>query len=157
MTMDPGFQLELLIRVAVAVGLSAIIGVERELNQEQAGLRTHSMVGLGAAGFTVTGSIGFAGDFDPTRIAAGIVTGIGFIGAGTILRGEGAIRGLSTAASLWSVGAIGMACGAGLFVFGGGLTLLALFVLEILERIEQRVIRGRWVPIQPQGDRPPPG
>ncbi len=154
MALDPGLQLDLLLRVAVAVGLSAIIGLERELNQEQAGLRTHALVGLGAAGFTVTGSIGFAGDFDPTRIAAGIVTGIGFIGAGTILRGEGAIRGLSTAASLWSVGAIGMACGAGLYVFGAGLMALALFVLEILERIEQRVIRGRLVPYQPQSEDP---
>jgi putative Mg2+ transporter-C (MgtC) family protein len=162
MTMDPGLQLDLLMRVAVAVALSAIIGLERELNQEQAGLRTHALVGLGAAGFTVTGSIGFAGDFDPTRIAAGIVTGIGFIGAGTILRGEGAIRGLSTAASLWSVGAIGMACGAGLFVFGAGLTVLALFVLEVLDRIERAVLHGRVPPpsgpesvdIRPKADSP---
>jgi putative Mg2+ transporter-C (MgtC) family protein len=144
MALDPGQQLELLIRLAVAVGLTAVVGLERELQQEQAGLRTHALVGLGAAAFTVISTIGFPlGDGDPTRVAAGIVTGIGFIGAGTILRNGGGVRGLSTAASLWAVGAIGMAAGAGLFVFAVGTTVLAIFVLEVLERLEQAFIRGR--------------
>lgn len=146
MEMDPGLQLEYLLRVAAALVLSAIIGVERELNQEEAGLRTHTLVGLGAAAFTVTSVIGFAGDIDPTRIAAGIVTGVGFIGAGTILRGEGAVRGLSTAASLWTCGAIGMAAGAGLFVFAAGTMVLALVVLEVLDRVERAAIHGRLPP-----------
>jgi putative Mg2+ transporter-C (MgtC) family protein len=142
--LDPGQQLELLTRLAVAVGLTAFIGLERELQQEQAGLRTHALVGLGAAAFTVISTIGFPlGDGDPTRVAAGIVTGIGFIGAGTILRNGGGVRGLSTAASLWAVGAIGMAAGAGLFVFAVGTTVLALFVLEVLERLEQAFLRER--------------
>jgi putative Mg2+ transporter-C (MgtC) family protein len=151
MELDPGQQLELLIRVAVAVGLSALVGLERELQQEEAGLRTHTLVGLGAAAFTVISAVGFPlGDGDPTRVAAGIVTGIGFIGAGTILRNGGGVRGLSTAASLWAVGAIGMAAGAGLFVFALGTMVLALFVLEVLERLEVALIRDRLA-----GNRPP--
>lgn len=144
MELDPGTQLELLVRVAVALGLSAIIGFERDLNREEAGLRTHTLVGLGAAAFTVVSGIGFPdGGGDPTRIAAGIVTGVGFIGAGTILRTEGAVRGLSTAASLWTVGAIGMAAGAGLFVLAAGTTILALVVLEVLDRLERVLIHER--------------
>lgn len=156
MELDAGQQLELLIRLAVAVGLTALVGIERELKQEQAGLRTHALVGLGAAAFTVISTIGFPlGDGDPTRVAAGIVTGIGFIGAGTILRNGGGVRGLSTAASLWAVGAIGMAAGAGLFVFAVGTTLLALFVLEVLERLERAFLRGRLAGHRPADGSPP--
>jgi putative Mg2+ transporter-C (MgtC) family protein len=156
MEMDPGQQLDLLVRVAVAVVLSAIIGIERELQQEEAGLRTHTLVGLGAAGFTVISAFGFDVAGDPTRIAAGIVTGVGFIGAGAILRQEGAVRGLSTAASLWAVGAIGMAAGAGLFVFATGATVLALFVLEVLDRAERAILGNRIPPATP-GDAPAAG
>ena len=156
MTLDTGQQLDLLLRLVVALTLSAIIGIERELQQEQAGLRTHTLVGLGAAAFTVISTFGFPNlDADPTRIAAGIVTGIGFIGAGTILRQEGAIRGLSTAASLWAVGAIGMAAGAGLFIFAAGAMVLSLFVLEVLERAEIAVLRNR-VPPRVDPPAPPP-
>jgi putative Mg2+ transporter-C (MgtC) family protein len=157
MDMDPRLQLDLLIRVAVAVVLSAIVGIERELQHEEAGLRTHALVGLGAAAFTVVSMVGFPlGDGDPTRVAAGIVTGIGFIGAGTILRNAGAVRGLSTAASLWAVGAIGMAAGAGLFVFAAGTMILALFVLEVLDRVEQAVLRDRLARrAVPPPDEPP--
>ena len=152
MVLDAGQQLDLLIRLVVALALSAIIGIERELQQEQAGLRTHTLVGLGAAAFTVISTFGFPdADADPTRVAAGIVTGIGFIGAGTILRNEGAVRGLSTAASLWAVGAIGMAAGAGLYIFALGAMILALFVLEVLERAEIAVLRNR---VPPSPDRP---
>jgi putative Mg2+ transporter-C (MgtC) family protein len=156
MELDSGKQLELLIRLAVAVGLTAVVGLEREIQQEEAGLRTHTLVGLGAAAFTVLSTMGFPlGDGDPTRVAAGIVTGIGFIGAGTILRHGGAVRGLSTAASLWAVGAIGMAAGAGLFVFALGTMLLAVFVLEVLERLEQALIRDRLPLNRPPGDGSP--
>jgi putative Mg2+ transporter-C (MgtC) family protein len=147
MEMDPGQQLDLVIRLVVAVALATIIGVERELAQEEAGLRTHTLVGLGAAGFTVVSAFGFpTGDGDPTRVAAGIVTGVGFIGAGTILRGEGVVRGLSTAASLWTAGAIGMAAGAGLYIIAAGLTILAVFVLEVLDRAERAVFGNRVPP-----------
>ncbi len=147
MEMDPGQQLDLVVRLVVAVALATIIGVERELAQEEAGLRTHTLVGLGAAGFTVVSAFGFpTGDGDPTRVAAGIVTGVGFIGAGTILRGEGVVRGLSTAASLWTAGAIGMAAGAGLYIIAAGLTILAVFVLEVLDRAERAVFGNRVPP-----------
>ncbi len=144
MELDVATQLDLLLRISIAVGLAAIVGVERELQSEYAGLRTHALVGLGAATFTVISSHAFrAGDPDPTRIAAQIVTGIGFIGAGSILRNERGVRGLSTAASLWAVAAIGMASGAGLYVLAVGATALALIVLEILDRLEHSVLRGR--------------
>jgi putative Mg2+ transporter-C (MgtC) family protein len=116
----------------------AIIGFERELHRQPAGFRTHSLVSLGAALFTVVSAFGFVGDLvDPTRIAAQIVTGIGFIGAGTILQHRGHIRGLTTAASLWAVAAIGTAAGAGLFVIAGVGTILILVVLSLLDWVEE--------------------
>ena len=110
-------QLDLALRLTVGLVLGALIGFERELHRQPAGFRTHSLVSLGAALFTVVSAFGFGGDMvDPTRIAAQIVSGIGFIGAGTILQYRGHIRGLTTAASLWSVAAVGTAAGAGLYV-----------------------------------------
>lgn len=144
MELDAASQLDLLARAAVAVLLGSLVGIERELQSEEAGLRTHALVALGAAMFTVVSSNAFQSlSPDPTRIAAQIVTGIGFIGAGTIIRQERSVRGLSTAASLWAVGAVGMACGAGLYVFAVGGTVLALIVLEVLDRMEHAVLRQR--------------
>jgi putative Mg2+ transporter-C (MgtC) family protein len=131
-------QLDLALRLTVGLVLGAIIGFERELHRQPAGFRTHSLVSLGAALFTVVSAYGFTGDLvDPTRIAAQIVSGIGFIGAGTILQHRGHIRGLTTAASLWSVAAIGTAAGAGLYIVAIVGTLLILIVLSILDRIEE--------------------
>ena len=131
-------QLDLALRLTVGLVLGAIIGFERELQRQPAGFRTHSLVSLGAALFTVVSAYGFSGDLvDPTRIAAQIVSGIGFIGAGTILQHRGHIRGLTTAASLWSVAAIGTAAGAGLYIVAIVGTLLILVVLSILDRIEE--------------------
>ena len=130
-------QLDLALRLTVGLVLGAVIGFERELQRQPAGFRTHSLVSLGAALFTVVSAYGFSGDLvDPTRIAAQIVSGIGFIGAGTILQYRGNIRGLTTAASLWSVAAIGTAAGAGLFIVALVGTILILVVLSILDRIE---------------------
>jgi putative Mg2+ transporter-C (MgtC) family protein len=144
MDADIAAQLDLLGRLALAVVLGTIVGVERELQNEEAGLRTHALVALGAALFTLVSSHAFRElEPDPTRIAAQIVTGIGFIGAGTILRGEAGVRGLSSAASVWAVGAMGMASGAGLPVLAVGGMLLALFVLEVLDRMEQAFLRSR--------------
>lgn len=139
--MNPNLTLEtelnLALRLTVGLILGAIIGFERELHRQPAGFRTHSLVSLGAALFTVVSAFGFAGPLvDPTRIAAQIVSGIGFIGAGTILQYRGHIRGLTTAASLWSVAAIGTAAGAGLFVVAIVGTLLILVILSILDRVE---------------------
>ena len=130
-------QLDLALRLTVGLVLGAVIGFERELQRQPAGFRTHSLVSLGAALFTVVSAFGFTGDLvDPTRIAAQIVSGIGFIGAGTILQYRGNIRGLTTAASLWSVAAIGTAAGAGLYIVAVVGTILILVVLSILDRLE---------------------
>lgn len=130
-------ELNLALRMTVGLVLGAIIGFERELHRQPAGFRTHSLVSLGAALFTIVSAYGFSGPMvDPTRIAAQIVSGIGFIGAGTILQYRGHIRGLTTAASLWSVAAIGTAAGAGLFVLAIMGTVLILVILSLLDRVE---------------------
>jgi putative Mg2+ transporter-C (MgtC) family protein len=147
-------QIDLALRLTVGLVLGAIIGLERELQRQPAGFRTHSLVSLGAALFTVVSAFGFSGDLvDPTRIAAQIVSGIGFIGAGTILQHRGHIRGLTTAASLWSVAAIGTAAGAGLYVVAVVGTVLILVILSILDRVEEFARRRLRVP--PDDDRPP--
>ena len=105
---------EVLLRLFVAAALGGAIGLERELRERQAGLRTHLVVSVGAALFTLVSAYAFVGPHvDPTRIAAQIVSGIGFLGAGAIIRQGLSVRGLTTAASLWLVAAIGMAAGAG--------------------------------------------
>jgi putative Mg2+ transporter-C (MgtC) family protein len=139
-----GFNLELELagRLALGLVLGAAIGFERELHRQPAGFRTHSLVALGSALFTIISAYGFAGSaVDPTRIAAQIVSGIGFIGAGTILQHRGSIRGLTTAASLWSVAAIGMAAGAGLLALALIGTLLILVVLSLLDNVEAFIRR----------------
>ena len=143
-------QLDLALRLTVGLILGAIIGFERELHRQPAGFRTHSLVSLGAALFTVVSAFGFSGDsVDPTRIAAQIVSGIGFIGAGTILQYRGHIRGLTTAASLWSVAAIGTAAGAGLYVVATVGTILILVILSILDRVE--AVARRRLQLPPEG------
>jgi putative Mg2+ transporter-C (MgtC) family protein len=140
-------QIDLAIRLTVGLVLGAAIGFERELHRQPAGFRTHSLVSLGAALFTVVSAFGFSGEgVDPTRIAAQIVSGIGFIGAGTILQHRGHIRGLTTAASLWSVAAIGTAAGAGLYVVAVVGTVLILVILSILDRIEEMARRRLQLP-----------
>lgn len=127
-------QAELALRLALSLGVGALIGLEREYHRQAAGFRTHSLVALGAALFTIVSAYGFEGA-DPTRIAAQIVSGIGFIGAGTILHYRGSVKGLTTAASLWAVAAVGMAAGAGLYllaVLGAALVLVALWLMDRL-------------------------
>jgi putative Mg2+ transporter-C (MgtC) family protein len=135
---------EALLRLALAAVLGGLIGVERELRERGAGLRTHLLVALGSALFTIVSAYGFhaflaSGESvvraDPTRIAAQIVTGIGFLGAGAIIRQGLSVRGLTTAATLWVVAAIGMAVGAGYYsgaVITTGLVLLSLWPLRIV-------------------------
>jgi putative Mg2+ transporter-C (MgtC) family protein len=129
---------DVLLRLFVAAGLTGAIGMERELRERAAGLRTHMLVGVGSALFTIVSAYGWdafgfstaAGVvFDPTRIAAQIVTGIGFLGAGAIIRQGLSVRGLTTAAGLWVVAAIGMAAGAGYYsaaLIATGLVLVGL-------------------------------
>ena len=130
---------ELLWRLALAGALGAAVGFERELRDHQAGLRTHMLVSLGSALFTIVsayawGAFTFGGGigYDPTRIAAQIVTGVGFLGAGAILHQGQLIRGLTTAATLWIVAAIGMSAGAGYWLAALIATALVLFALEPL-------------------------
>jgi putative Mg2+ transporter-C (MgtC) family protein len=127
---------EAMLRLALAGVLGGMIGLERELREREAGLRTHLLVAVGAALFTIVGAYGFGGiRTDPTRIAAQVVTGIGFLGAGAIIRQGFSIRGLTTAATLWVVAAVGLAAGAGYYsaaVISTGLVLLALWPLRIV-------------------------
>ncbi|HEX6139876.1 MAG TPA: MgtC/SapB family protein [Candidatus Limnocylindria bacterium] len=155
MELTLGQQVDLGLRLTAGLVLGAIIGFERELHRQPAGFRTHSLVALGAALFTIVSAYGFAGsNVDPTRIAAQIVSGIGFIGAGTILQYRGNIRGLTTAASLWSVAAIGTAAGAGLLVMAIIGTLLILVVLAVLDRIEAFATRRLGLPPDRGATRP---
>ena len=133
-------QIDLCIRVTVAAVLSSLIGFERERQGHSAGLRTHMLVGLGAALFTTLSLFAFE-EGDPGRVAAQIVTGVGFLGAGTIIqrRERHTPHGLTTAAGIWAVSAIGMACGVGAYVLGVFSTFLILFVLVILARISKQI------------------
>lgn len=137
-------QLDLCIRVTVAAALSSLVGLEREWQGHAAGLRTHMLVGLGAALFTALSLYAF-GEGDPGRVAAQIVTGIGFLGAGAIIqrRDRRSPHGLTTAAGVWAVSAIGMTCGVGAYVLGVYSTLLILFVLAVLARISAQIGRAR--------------
>ena len=136
------------LRLGFAAGLGAAVGFERELRDREAGIRTHLLVSLGSALFTIVSAYGFhefltganGGRIDPTRIAAQIVTGIGFLGAGAIIRDGLSIRGLTTAATLWVVAAIGMACGAGYYWPAVAVTALTIFALWPLRVIAYRTI-----------------
>jgi putative Mg2+ transporter-C (MgtC) family protein len=144
---------EAALRMAAAAGLGALVGLEREWRERAAGLRTHLLVSIGACALTIVGAYGFA-DFwnalelpagspapmrDPTRVAAQIVTGIGFLGGGVILRSGFSVRGLTTAASIWAVSAVGMAAGAGMYALGAMLTFGLLFTLIAMRKLNEVV------------------
>jgi len=162
---------EELLRVVVAAGLGGAVGLERELREREAGFRTHMLVSVGSALFTLVSAYGFheflvhGGNVvraDPTRIAAQIVTGIGFLGAGAIIRQGFSVRGLTTAATLWVVAAIGMASGAGYYsaaVITTALVLFSLWPLRIFAfRVMQRVRpeTDRLLAQLPAGESPAP-
>lgn len=135
---------ELILRLGLAALLGAAIGFEREFSEQPAGLRTHLLVSLGACLFTLVGAYGLEEfssgsriDFDPTRIAAQVVTGIGFLGAGAILREGVNIRGLTTAAALWVTAAVGLAVGLGFWVGAAAATTIAVIALYGLKRLEK--------------------
>lgn len=137
-----GTQIELTLRLVVALLLGAVIGWERELQRMPAGFRTHALVSLGSAIFTIVSAFAFTGPLsDPTRIAAQVVSGVGFLGGGAILHYGGTVRGLTTAASLWAVAAVGMAAGAGLFVVAAVSAVLVIVALEVFQRIERMAKR----------------
>jgi len=122
-------ELEMVLRLLLATALGAIIGYQRERAGKPAGLRTHILICVGPAIFTVTSIYGF-GAADTARVAAGVVAGIGFLGAGAIIRGgEGIVAGLTTAATIWAVAGIGLAAGAGLYLVSAVTAVIILIVL----------------------------
>lgn len=123
-------ELEMVLRLLLATALGAIVGYQREKAGKQAGLRTIILICVGAALFTLTSIYAFGAEADPSRIAAGIVAGVGFLGAGAIIRrDEGLVAGLTTAATIWVIAAIGMAAGAGFYLISAVATLIILIIL----------------------------
>jgi len=126
-------EIEAGLRLLLAAVLGGIIGFQREKANKPAGLRTHILICMGSALFTVVSVLGFTDSVDPSRIAAGVVTGIGFIGAGVIFRGMRGdkVMGITTAASIWITAAIGIAAGCGLYIIASAAALVTLLVLMI--------------------------
>jgi putative Mg2+ transporter-C (MgtC) family protein len=133
-------QLHLLAQVALAAFLSMIVGLDRERRNKSAGLRTHMLTGLGACLFTTIGSHVLP-EGDPTRVAAGVVTGIGFLGAGVIIQSEDRVRDLTTSASIWATAAIGVAVALDAWLLAIGATVLVWFILAIVQRWEDNILR----------------
>jgi putative Mg2+ transporter-C (MgtC) family protein len=125
------------IRIALSLGLSGILGFEREARHKSAGMRTHMLVGMGATLFTLV-SVDFPGG-DPARVAAQVVTGVGFLGAGVIFRQGATVRGLTTAANLWVVAAIGVVAGLGRLAEAALVTAIAFGVLGALRSLDRMV------------------
>ena len=139
-------------RLLLAAGLGAALGVEREYRQKPAGLRTNILIAVGSALFTIMSASMSTGGADPGRIAAQIVTGIGFLGGGAIMRNRDTVHGMTTAATIWVNAAIGVAAGTGhysLATFAAALTLVVLVVLPPIETYFER--RAGW----PERHRPP--
>lgn len=141
---------EFIIRLLVATALGAVIGLDREYRTKAAGFRTHVLVALGSALFMIISVHGFDDlpkdqmtlRMDPARIAAQVVTGIGFIGAGTIIFQKNVVKGLTTAAGLWVTAAVGMACGVGMYVLAIVSTILVLICFEAFNFFLHK-IRGK--------------
>ena len=132
-----------LVRCCAAAVCGAIIGIERELKAKPAGFRTNILICVGAAMYMTTGLLIFEGDSymgDPTRIAAQVVTGIGFLGAGAIMRSEGRVSGLTSAATIWVVAAIGIIAGAGYPILAFVAACMVVLTLAVLLRVEARFL-----------------
>lgn len=136
---------EILIRLFLSFILSGVIGLERELSGKLAGLRTHILVGLGSTVYALVSILvnSQTGTVDPSRIAAQVVSGIGFIGAGAIFRDEDKIRGLTTASDIWVMGAIGLAVGLGYFLMAVVTTFLILLVLIGGAWLEKKALKTK--------------
>ncbi len=140
----------LIARLVLSTIFGSLIGVEREIQDKPAGIRTHAIVCIGACLFTIA-SIEFSGGIagglvDPSRVAAGIVTGIGFLGAGAIFRSKDRVEGLTTAADLWLVAAVGLAVGIGYYFAAFFSTIIALFILysgTLWKRRQERKKKGK--------------
>lgn len=140
--------LDMIVRLLMAAGLALLLGLERELRRKPAGLRSHMLVSVGADAFILIGlhilMTTAEGDpsarIDPSRIVEGVIGGIGFLGAGCIIQSRGSVQGITTGASIWISGAIGVACGLGTLVLATMVTVLALIIVVVLGRFERDVI-----------------
>jgi putative Mg2+ transporter-C (MgtC) family protein len=136
---------ETAVRLLVAIAAGAVLGWDREVREEPAGLRTHMLVAMGAAGFVLLavemrdtlGDGQDKPDADPLRVVQAVAMGVGFLGAGTIFKKDGGVQGLTTAASIWVVAALGAAAGAGYWVLTGTMTALAFLTLTVVRRVEE--------------------
>lgn len=140
------FDFEIILQLLLAAGLGLVLGIEREYVGKPAGMRTYSLVTLGATIFTIISKYGFsdvaAGDFDPSRVAAQIVTGIGFLGAGVIIFRGVKVEGLTTAAGLWVAAAIGMGVGAGMYALAVVAAVIAFTVMVLLRKFDVEMWLG---------------
>ena len=141
-----GLRLDLLLKLSVAVLLGGAIGLERQIAGKPAGLRTNILICLGSTllmdlSINLHGLDGRVGD--PARLAAQVITGIGFLGAGTIMQSKGTISGLTSAATIWAVAAIGLTIGAGFYIEGLGAGVMVLLVLLVLGNLEHRLVRAK--------------
>ena len=141
---------QVVLRLVVAAVLGGLVGLERERLEWAAGMRTHALVSLGSALFMVVSIFGFSDILaeqhvilDPSRVAAQVASGIGFIGAGTIILRREVVKGLTTAASIWAVAAVGLAVGGGMFLAAGAATLLALALLVLAKPLKARLFPNR--------------
>jgi putative Mg2+ transporter-C (MgtC) family protein len=141
---------QVVIRLVVAAVLGGLVGLERERLEWAAGMRTHALVSLGSALFMVVSILGFSDILDerhvildPSRVAAQVASGIGFIGAGTIILRKEVVKGLTTAGSIWAVAAVGLAVGGGMFLAAGAATLLALALLVLAKPLKARLFPNR--------------
>lgn len=140
-------EYEMILRLLLAMALGGLVGWERQIDHKPAGFRTHILVCMGACLFTVISIIfpgaNINGPGDPTRIASGIVMGIGFLGAGAILHEQGGIKGLTTAASMWVMAAIGMAAGCGFYFLASVAAIFVTLILFFLNKFEKSYIEKR--------------
>jgi putative Mg2+ transporter-C (MgtC) family protein len=146
----PYFELEAALRLFLAAVLGGLIGIERERSMSPAGLRTHALVSVASALVMIVSTYGFmnvlaAGRIvlDPSRVAAQVVSGVGFLGAGIIIFRRNAVRGLNTAASIWAVAAVGLACGCGLYVSAVSATLIMWLILTVMKLVEKKYFPSR--------------
>ena len=130
---------DFILRIFVAGLLGGAIGFEREFRAKEAGVRTHFIVALGSALFMIISQYAFTGRFDAARVAAQVVSGIGFIGAGVIIFQKNAVRGVTTAAGLWVAAAIGLSCGAGMWAIAGAAAAMTILCLEMMHFITKKI------------------
>lgn len=135
-------SIDVIIKIILSIIFGGLVGLERELKQKPVGLRTNILICIGSTVFMIIGlniAKTYSGNTDPLRVAAQIITGIGFLGAGSIIRSHGEVRGLTTAASIWVVAGIGLAIGNGYYLLAGLITLSVMFVLHLVQYIEKRL------------------